>query len=194
MALVAKTPREAFHIFRDHINHTLNTVLTDYRLQLDILNKKQGPAFLHFKSRNNERIAVPISSPWYLYLGQVLQTAPERNSYRLLTVQYAYRVQRTSPISDEADVRFEYLSPRLAATDNQYCSNHVQFHRDYQDVRDGFSPNKLHIPTGWVTIENVIRFLIADLDVKPRISTWDEELRKSEKQFREWTGRDIPES
>ena len=60
-------------------------------------------------------------------------------------------------------------------------------------MRDGFAPNKLHIPTGGITIENVIRFLIADLDVPPRIEDWDEELRKSERQFREWTRWDEPE-
>jgi len=44
-----------------------------------------------------------------------------------------------------------------------------------------------------VTIENVIRFLIADLGVPPLIETWDEELRKSEEQFRTWTSREVPE-
>lgn len=37
-------------------------------------------------------------------------------------------------------------------------------------------------------MEKVIRFLIADLDVPPLVSNWDEELRKSEEQSRVWTG------
>jgi len=60
-------------------------------------------------------------------------------------------------------------------------------------VHEDFSPTKLHIPTGWVTIENVIRFLITDLGIPPLIETWEEELRESEEQFREWTSREVPE-
>lgn len=62
----------------------------------------------------------------------------------------------------------------------RYCQYHVQFHRDYHEVHGDFSPSKLHVPTGWVTIENVSRFLITDLEISPLIETWDEELRKSE--------------
>ena len=36
-------------------------------------------------------------------------------------------------------------------------------------------------------VEEVIRFLIADLGVPPLIAAWDEELQKSEEQFREWS-------
>jgi len=89
-------------------------------------------------------------------------------------------------------VRFEYVSQDLDPS-ARWCRHHVQFHRDYHSVRGGFSPSKFHIPTGWVTIEEVIRFLITDLGVPPLIDKWDEELRESEKQFREWTGREVPE-
>jgi hypothetical protein len=51
--------------------------------------------------------------------------------------------------------------------------------------------DKLHLPTGWVTIEEVIRFLIAEVGVKPKANNWDEELIKSEELFRKWTARNI---
>jgi hypothetical protein len=89
-------------------------------------------------------------------------------------------------------VRFEYVS-RHTDPAFRYPRHHVQFHRDYDGVRGDFSPHKFHIPTGWVTIEEVIRFLITDLGVPPLIENWDEELRRSEEQFREWTGREVPE-
>jgi len=44
-----------------------------------------------------------------------------------------------------------------------------------------------------VSVEEVIRFLITDLGVPPLIETWDEELRRSEEQFKVWTGREVPE-
>jgi hypothetical protein len=48
---------------------------------------------------------------------------------------------------------------------------------------------KLHIASGWVTIEEKIRFLIHELGVKPFSEDWDEILHQSEEKFREWTAR-----
>ncbi len=47
------------------------------------------------------------------------------------------------------------------------------------------------MPTGWITIEELLRFLIHGLGVKSRTSSWDKKLRESEERFREWTGRSI---
>jgi hypothetical protein len=49
--------------------------------------------------------------------------------------------------------------------------------------------DKLHLPTGWVTIEEVIRFLIAEMGVPPKIDDWDDKLVESDRFFREWTRR-----
>ncbi len=46
------------------------------------------------------------------------------------------------------------------------------------------SLNKLHISTGWVTVGEIIRFLIHELKVKPRSANWDELLHESEDTFR----------
>jgi hypothetical protein len=191
--LITRTPREAFHTFQDHLNRTLNKVLTDYRLEFTVKHAKQERTFLHFRNDEKQPRAVPLSRPpWHLYLGQQLRAMPEGRGYALHTIQYAYRVQRTHLIQDEAEVRFEYVS-REVEPDASYSRHHVQFHRDARSASPDFSLSKLHIPTGRVTIENVIRFLITDLGVPPLIETWDEELRKSEAQFREWTRWDEPE-
>ena len=55
-------------------------------------------------------------------------------------------------------------------------------------MREGFSLQKFHIATGGVIVENIIRFLMADLGVLPLTEQWEEELRKSEEQSREWIG------
>jgi hypothetical protein len=88
-------------------------------------------------------------------------------------------------------VRFEYVS-READPDFRYSRNHVQFHEDFNGVIHNFSPAKLHIPTGWITVESVVRFFLTDLKVKPLRPTWEKILADGEKQFREWTGRTIP--
>lgn len=193
MPLSAKTPRDAFRIFQDHLNRTLNKVLTHSRLRFIARSAKQEKTSLTFFDSQGRSIAVPLRpSPWYLSLRQDIQAIPEKEGYVLRTLQYAYRIQRTPSLQDEAEVRFEYVSPDIDPS-ARWCRHHVQFHDDYHKVHEDFSLKKLHIPTGWVTIENVIRFLIADLGVPPLIETWDEELQRSEEQFREWTKREVPE-
>ncbi len=192
MPLTARTPREAFHTFQDHLNGIFNKVLTQYRLRFALSGTKQEQASLVFFSPQGIPVAVPLRpSPWFLYLGLELKAVPEEKGYGLQMLKYAYRIQRTPSLQDEAEVRFEYVSRELDPS-ARWCRHHVQFHRDYQNVRDSFSPNKLHIPTGWVTIENVIRFLITDLGVPPLIEQREEELEKSEELTREWIGCALP--
>ena len=180
MSLLARTPREAFQTFQDHLNRTLNKVLTRSRLRFFVRSVKQEKTALAFFNNHWESVAIPLRpSSWYLSLRQDLQALPEERGYTLRTLQYAYRIQQTSSVRDEAEVRFDYVSPDIDPA-FPYNRHHVQFHQDYHAVRDGFSLQKLHIPTGGVTIEQVIRFLIADLGVPSLIETWDEELRKSE--------------
>lgn len=193
MPLIAKTPHEAFRTFQDHLNRTLNTVLTRYRLRFVVRSAKQGKTSLAFFDGQGRAVAVPLrSSPWYLSLRQDVQALPEKEGYVLRTLQYAYRIQYTSSLQDEAEVRFEYVS-RFLDPSASWCRHHVQFHRNYRGIAPDFSPSKFHIPTGWVTIENVARFLLTDLGVPPLTEAWDEVLRDSERQFREWTRWEEPE-
>jgi hypothetical protein len=184
--ILARTPREVFQTVQDHFNHTLNTILTHYRLEFTVRHAKQMRTLLHFEDSQNEAVAVSLpSSVWRLYLSFGLQAVPEGRNYSLHVLQYAHRIQRTSSIDDEAEVRFEYVSPAIDPKFS-YSRHHVQFHHDSRSASSDFSLSKLHIPTGGVTIEHVIRFLIADLGVPPLAEHWQEELRASERVTREW--------
>jgi hypothetical protein len=186
MALIARTPREVFRRWQDYNNHVLNTVLTHYRVQVPVRHAKQERAVLSFLDGERKYIAIPLApSPWHLFVSQRLQAVAQGRTYVLQVLAYEYRIQRTPSRDDEAEVRFEYVSPDIDSA-FPYSRHHVQFHRDFHGVRDGFSLQALHIPTGGVTIAHVIRFLIADLGVPPLVSNWADELRKSEEQSRDW--------
>lgn len=190
MPLTARTPRSLFQTVQDHCNRTLNTVLTRYRLRFPVRTTRDTQTSLTFLDTQGVTSAVPLlPSPWYLAVILRLRAIPERNEYGLRILEYQFRIQRTASVHDEAEVRFEYVSPEIDP-DFPYSRHHVQFHRAYQHIQDGFSPNKLHIPTGGVTIEQVIRFLIADLGVPPLTDRWEEELRESERVSREWLRND----
>jgi hypothetical protein len=185
--LEAESPEAAVRLFQRHLNRVLNRVLTAYRLEF----WKVGPVFYLSFLANDELIAVKLKRPWHLFLSQTVDVSRvENGQYRLKTVEYVYRIQSSPSIADEAFVRFEYVGPKKDPN-FKYCRNHVQFHRDYRNTVEPFSPCDFHIPTGWVTIEHVIKFLITDLKVPPLIHNWRQILNESEKQFREWTARTV---
>jgi hypothetical protein len=51
-------------------------------------------------------------------------------------------------------------------------------------ARADLTLHKLHLPTGRVSIEAVVRFLIEDLDVVPRRRDWSAVLDRHEEAFR----------
>lgn len=135
--LTGGSPRDAVTQFQDHLNGVLNRVLTHHRLTFLIGPKNATKATLCFGGK--EPVAVKLNPIWYLYLGQTLLAEPVLGgTFALRTIAYAYRVQRAPSLSEEAVVRFEYESDRQT----DYCRHHVQFHRDYHDKIDGFSPSK----------------------------------------------------
>ena len=189
MSLTARTSRDVLHVFQDHLNKTLNRTLTRYRLRFFLRSTKSDHASLAFFNNRGVAIAVPLPpTPWHLSINYELQAVPEGKEHGLKILEYKHRLHRTSSIDDEAEVRFEYVSPDIDP-DFPYSRHHVQFHRDARSASsDDFSLSKLHIPTGCVTIEHVIRFLIADLDVPPLTEQWEAELQASEERSREWRG------
>lgn len=81
---------------------------------------------LSFFNDKGEHVAVPLgSSPWHLFINQRLQAVPQGRNYVLKILAYEYRIQRTPLRDDEAEVRFEYVSPDIDP-DFPYSRHHVQ--------------------------------------------------------------------
>ena len=182
--LYGASPEEVFRKFKEHLDRLLHKTITEAPL---VLLSVGASAFLQFQ-RSERPICVPVGHRYHLYVGQTLQAAREDGRYRLRTLAYAYRIADGPTFDDQCFFRWEYnarehkqsLAPRhhlqLPATIGCF-GNRV------------LDTNKLHIPTGWVTVEEVIRFLIHELRVKPRTHKWDGDLLASERLFREWSGR-----
>jgi hypothetical protein len=190
--LVGRTPREVFEEFRTKISELLNKTVTDAPLAITSLARDETRAQLVFR-RNNIPIAAPlIEKGLFLYIGQELKVEQQDKSWKLKTLQYRYRIQPTDDLKDTQALRWEYVAREVR--DNEYCRHHFQAPIEFE-LREGMSPLSLkdaHLPTGWVTIEEIIRFLIVELRVKPKDEDgWDKLLRESEGRFKEWTGREI---
>jgi hypothetical protein len=104
----------------------------------------------------------------------VVKEAGDRGPWTVRTAEWKYEV---SDQSDEVIVDFHW-HPVSGRT--QWPHVHA-----YGD-RGSMTMDRLHIPTGRVSIESVIRFLIEDLGVVTRRPDWDRVLTQSEILFLEW--------
>jgi hypothetical protein len=145
-----------------------------------VLGKKAAPARATLSFARGPIALTTTVGTLFLEVAQLLGTEREtRNKHRLRTVKYWYRLQQTA--TAEALVRWEYdpgVLPR--------CRHHVQFGRPttLQIGMSGLDLNRLHLPTGWVTIEEVIRFLITEMEVRaPCGEEWRTKLADSERRF-----------
>ncbi len=188
--LTGRDPKEVFETFRDHLGRLLNRTITDAPLSL-IHARNEDRAQVAFR-RGQASIAAPVfTNDLFLYIGQVLRVAQQRDgSWKLRTVQYRYRIQGSAGLEDEDCLRWEYVSREVR--DTAHCRHHLHLQGEYTlGPRRTIPLAKVHIPTGWVTVEEIIRFLITELDVRPKEQGWEKLLRESEEAFKQWTARDI---
>lgn len=119
-----------------------------------------------------------------LYIGQVCVSEVDGDgNHRLKTMQYRYAVSLVG--QPEPKIRWEYIGYPIE--DSLYCRHHVQGPISLDLLDDHSSPvqlNDMHLPTGWVPVEEVLRFCIVDLGVQPLKPDWDQVLRDSERQSR----------
>lgn len=186
--LVGSKPQELFIAFRDHLNSLLHKTITDCPLSL--VTTTENRAFINFGTANDP-IAAPLrTAPWHLYLGQVLSAVQiGKKSWRLRTLKYSYWLQDGPTNDDKWFLRYEYVSRELGQS--IHPRHHVHIPANIQHTKPQVDLTKIHLATGWVTVEELIRFLISEIGVKSRNAQWDRLLSASEEAFRLWTARSI---
>jgi hypothetical protein len=188
--LTGRDPNEVFEKFTTHLGRLLNRTITDAPLAYLVVDEKENRAYVSFR-RHDAQVAAPLSNHLYLFLGQVLTVVPEGPEWRLKTLQYRYWIQGDDDQnSDDWFFRFEYTSPTLKPLTNP--RHHLHLPCTLRCGANEIQLRDVHIPTGWVTVEELIRFLVHELGVRCRARTWDKILLESETKFREWTTRTVP--
>lgn len=115
-----------------------------------------------------------------LYVGQLCDSVIERGLHRLRTMRYVYSL--TSDGSDEPLFRWEYV--REPGAGSQWCRHHFQGPIHVALNRHITTLNDLHLPTGYVPFEEIIRFCIVDLQVTPLSTNWETTTYESYEQFK----------
>jgi hypothetical protein len=185
--LRGESPEQVFREFRAHLNRLLHTTITDASLGLLGSGTRVRLEFW----QSGERRCAYVGNGFYLFIGQTLEAVQERDQFRLRTLSYAYRITEGPSFGDPWIIRWEYESrevkPGLHPRHHCHIRDRMQCHND----RTTLDLSHLHLPSGWITIEEVIRFLVHELELEPRSKDWDRLLLESEELFREWTGRRV---
>lgn len=174
MAITARTSDECFERFRKHVGGLVADMLPTscpMICQRPAKRLPQDRRVLRFACGDSDAVRLETRGhvPVYLYIAQELQTSLEGGQQRLRTVAYWYKLYTEASLAeDDAVVRWEYAA--AAPGSGGPCRHHVQFGRMVVGVPFGsgvFDFTRFHMPTGWVTMEEVFRFLVHELGVEP---------------------------
>ena len=129
------------------------------------------------------RLSRDEGHPYYLKATQHfhtgLGTGKRRRDWKVYTEGYAYT------ISEDPDLGHELLAWHWHPTTRLDTHIHIgKSHPTHGDLA------KYHVPSGRVSFEQVVRFLITDLGVSPARADWDSVLTDSHGKFvthRRWS-------
>jgi hypothetical protein len=192
MAITGRTPDECFNRFLDHVGPLVRKMLPTDCPMLCLRPPRDRP-----QDKRTLRLAnpphyhaVPLDTrdhgTVFLYMAQELHAEPENGAFRLRTVKYWYKIFAESPtVNDDAVIRWEYAKAERRHTGP--CRHHVQFGKMAPSISMGagsFDLTRFHTPTGWVTMEEIFRFLVHELAVQPPCGDqWPDVLHDSENAF-----------
>jgi len=197
MTIYGDNLRDAASTFVHQMNALLNKTLTYTPLRLSILHRTENGLRREFALVSFPRSGVGDSAielktrygPMDLSLKQTLEAVRDENrrQVRLRTVSYGYTLQPHA--WDDRLIRWEYV--RFPGEDSFWSRHHVQGPLEFEilDDRDtihNLTLNEWHLPTGWVPIEEVIRFCLHDLGA-PALTArdgWHAALTESAEAFR----------
>lgn len=183
MAAAGRVLRAALRSRAEALNRLLNLTVTQSRLvQAAAPPSADGSLRMQLAFRQGGHVAAaPLQTRFgrmALSVGQVYEARPgEDGAPGLTLVLYRYALYRDA--AQEPILRWEYdRQPR--DPDAKWCRHHLQ-----GPVRlpiggvSGVSFNDLHLPTGHIDLDVVLRFCIVDLGVQPLSERWDELLTES---------------
>ncbi|HZU08025.1 MAG TPA: hypothetical protein VFB73_18850 [Chloroflexota bacterium] len=181
MPITGKSLGDAARQFRDHLNSVLARTVTQRPLVLTVANNR---AMLAFRAQGGLLDSAELKTKYggvRLVIGHTCDAVVIDGEWRLRTIGYMYHI---IPVDqNEPLLRWEYVREWPDDT-ARWCRHHLQGSIECRIGRYAIILNDIHLPTGWVTIEEVLRFCIVDLGVSPLAPDWHDILEKSYQQFK----------
>jgi hypothetical protein len=140
--------------------------------------KGGGRQLLTCASGGYFRVTRRDDSHLFIDINQEIEEPTETNEYRVSTRYYLYSIAD----SDQNDLIGFHYHPELNEDPVLYPHIHAYANKD-----ERFLPLNLHrrhIPSGRIALEDVIRWLIDELEMKPNRDDWDAVLTSAREKFK----------
>jgi hypothetical protein len=111
-----------------------------------------------------------------LHQYRLVEDEGERGPWKATTAAYFYAVEDR----EGKEVIAFHWHPHVAGTTTPHLHMKTMQHPDVPDL------GKAHIPTGRISLEQVLRLLLADLGVEPRREKWREILDEAQGLHEVW--------
>lgn len=171
MPIYGRTLREAATTFEHHLNALLTKTITLTPIQF-LEFPHRGQVIFGFPRQGRPRGSIELATKYglmELYLGQTCDAVEDEDArqLRLRTISYEYDLR---PVAmDDHLVRWEFV--RFPGRRSRWSRHHVQGQISIDILDDNnqiqsVNLNDWHLPTGWVPIEEVIRFCLHDLEAR----------------------------
>jgi len=175
--------------FRDRLNTLLHRTITPQPLIMTgATPAADGAQRMQFTFRQGGPVLAELQSRvgvLGLYVGQVCEARPsDQDGPPIRTVNYRYALHVGTDINSEPVMRWEF-DRRPADPQAQWSRRHLQGPIPLSFGPTTVSLNDLHLPTGYVTLEDVIRFCVHDLGVPAIRSDWNDILIQSYREFKD---------
>lgn len=176
--------------FRDRLNTLLHRTITPQPLiMIPARSGADGTQRMQFAFRQGGGpVLAELRSDFGvlgLYVGQVCEARPsDQDGPPILTVNYRYALHVGTGVNSEPVMRWEF-DRRPADPQARWSRRHLQGPIPLSFGPTTVSLNDLHLPTGYVTLEDVIRFCIHDLGVPALSTDWNDILIQSYREFKD---------
>jgi len=181
MSLVRRSARECFDAWRKHVASVIASTLTKDQ-QVGRVEVSPTVESLEFRAG-----AVPlkttVGSVYFHFMQGLRAKAVTNREFNLELMKYSYRLQiRDISVAGEPLFRWEYeFDDQGKHTTRPHL--HVGEKVQLELTNSTLDISRIHLPTGLVTIEAILRFLFSELQVKPRCRDWLDLLAASERSY-----------
>jgi hypothetical protein len=196
--ITGATPREAADKFCGILNSLLTGTITKRPLMVRTMvpRAKVPIASLAFRDRRGLATWQTIESRAFGTLRLFVSHECGFNElanrlWELESIKYAYHLATAD--DSEPFLRWEY--EKYPPANRKWCRHHIQGPVDVIIGGQAYRLDRFHTPTGFVTVEEIVQFLIQDLKVVTKHrDTWHDVVTASYRQFQSNLRRAAPES
>ena len=159
----------------DQLNRLLNRTVTRARV---VATRSGQQVNLELREGGQPGAVVRTRHGRLILCLQQRITASDSARSRVVVDTGRYRYSLAVDRDFDALLRWDgHHGPR--PTEHPYCTHHLQGTLAVELPRAAARLNDFHVPTGHVLIQDILRFLVADLGVRPLHQDWDRVLNES---------------